>query len=145
MLIGAHTMGRGRCANVTPRLYNFSGTGQPDPTLQGAYLATLQVACLAPPSGDPNALVALDPISPDRFDNNYFKNLKAGKGLFSSDQELLSTPGASTAPFVNTFASSPLLFSTTFASSMQKMSNIQPLTGTSGQIRSNCHFVNPTP
>ncbi|RLN40117.1 hypothetical protein C2845_PM01G08480 [Panicum miliaceum] len=34
-LSGAHTFGRVQCQFVAPRLYNFSGTGRPDPVLDG--------------------------------------------------------------------------------------------------------------
>lgn len=139
-LSGGHTIGRGRCVNVTPRLYNFSGTGQPDPNIQAAYLKTLQSAC--PAGGDSNVVVGLDPITEDTFDNNYFKDLQARKGLFSSDQELLSTSGASTISFVNTFAGNQKAFFSSFAASMVKMGNISPLTGSNGQIRRNCRLVN---
>uniref|UniRef100_A0ACD5TXC6 Uncharacterized protein n=1 Tax=Avena sativa TaxID=4498 RepID=A0ACD5TXC6_AVESA len=40
-LSGAHTFGRVQCQFVTDRLYNFSGTNQPDPTLNAAYRSFL--------------------------------------------------------------------------------------------------------
>lgn len=139
-LSGAHTIGRGRCFIVSPRLYNFSGTGQPDPTIQHAYLKKLQTAC--PVGGNPSVVVPMDPITKDQFDNKYFNDLQASKGLFSSDQELLSTSGASTIFYVNDFAADQKHFFSNFAASMVKMGNISPLTGGNGQIRTNCRLVN---
>ncbi|XP_077234612.1 peroxidase A2-like [Tasmannia lanceolata] len=139
-LSGGHTFGRSQCRNFIGRLYNFSGTGSPDPTLNTTYLATLQQIC--PQNGSLSTLTNLDPITPNTFDNNYYANLQNNQGLFQSDQELLSTTGASTISIVNSFSSSQSTFFQNFASSMINMGNISPLTGTNGQIRSDCKRVN---
>ncbi|CAJ2673022.1 unnamed protein product [Trifolium pratense] len=44
-LSGAHTFGRAQCQFFSQRLFNFNGTGSPDPTLNTTYLATLQQNC----------------------------------------------------------------------------------------------------
>jgi peroxidase len=139
-LSGGHTFGRGRCAVFSGRLFNFNGTGQPDPTINSSYLSTLQSTC--PQNGNANTLTSLDPGTPDTFDNNYFKNLQNNMGLLQSDQELLSTSGASTISIVNDYSSSQSDFFTSFINSMINMGNISPLTGTSGEIRLNCGKVN---
>ncbi|MBO8589786.1 hypothetical protein INN88_14430, partial [Staphylococcus aureus] len=90
-LSGAHTFGRAQCRTFIARLYNFSGTGNPDPTLNTTYLATLQTTC--PQSGNLSTLTNLDPTTPDTFDSNYFTNLQNNTGLLQSDQELFSTSG----------------------------------------------------
>lgn len=139
-LSGGHTIGRARCTVFVNRLYNFSGTGSPDPTLNSSYLSTLQSTC--PQNGNGNTLTSLDPVTPNTFDNNYFVNLQNHMGLFQSDQELLSTSGASTISTVNDYTSSQANFFSNFSQSMINMGNISPLTGTSGQIRLNCGKVN---
>eukprot|EP00249_Psilotum_nudum_P032944 c49206_g1_i1 orf=337-1326(-) len=139
-LSGAHTFGRARCTSFSTRLYNFNSTGQPDSTLQQSYLSTLQSTC--PQGGDPNAVAPLDIITPNYFDNCYFRLLQTNKGLLQSDQELYSTPNASTIPLVNNYAANWYKFLNDFRSSMLKMGNISSLTGTSGQIRRNCRVVN---
>ncbi|XP_008787874.1 peroxidase 15 [Phoenix dactylifera] len=139
-LSGAHTFGRAQCRFFSNRLYNFSGTGNPDPSLNSSYLTTLQQNC--PQGGDGTTLNNLDPSTPNTFDSNYFTNLQNNRGLLQSDQELLSTSGASTASIVNSFASSQSTFFQNFVQSMINMGNISPLTGSSGQIRSNCRKVN---
>jgi peroxidase len=63
-------------------------------------------------------------------------------GLLQSDQELLSTSGASTISIVNDYTSSQTHFFSNFSNSMINMGNISPLTGTSGEIRLNCRKVN---
>ncbi|XP_078171761.1 peroxidase A2-like [Carex rostrata] len=139
-LSGAHTFGRAQCQFITNRLYNFSGSGTSDPSLSSSYLATLQQNC--PQNGDGTVLNNLDLTTPDTFDNKYYVNLQNNEGLLQSDQELLSTTGASTASTVNSYASSQSTFFTSFAQSMINMGNISPLTGTDGEIRSNCRKVN---
>ncbi|CAK7342312.1 unnamed protein product [Dovyalis caffra] len=100
-LSGAHTFGRAQCRRFSNRLYNFNGTGNPDPTLNSTYLTTLQKIC--PQNGSGTALANLDPTTSDGFDNNYFTNLQNNQGLLQSDQELFSTTGAATISIVNTF------------------------------------------
>ncbi|KAG0549985.1 hypothetical protein BDA96_01G300800 [Sorghum bicolor] len=142
-LSGAHTFGRVQCQFVTSRLYNFSGTGRPDPTLNGAYRAFLTQRC--PQNGNGSALNDLDPTTPNLFDNHYYTNLEANRGFLNSDQELKSSPPAQgvTAPIVDQFASSQDAFFDNFAQSMINMGNIQPLTDPSkGEVRCNCRVAN---
>ena len=142
-LSGAHTIGRARCALVASRLYNFNGTGLPDPTLSASYLEVLRALC-GPPATAPTSTVLanLDVSTPDVFDNKYYQNLKASNGLLVSDQVLFSTPGAGTIGLVNAFAGNQRAFFAAFARSMVKMGDISPLLAPNGQIRTNCHFVN---
>uniref|UniRef100_A0ACD5XDT5 Uncharacterized protein n=1 Tax=Avena sativa TaxID=4498 RepID=A0ACD5XDT5_AVESA len=140
-LSGAHTFGRAQCQFVTDRLYNFSKTGKPDPTLDGGYQALLAASCPRR-GGNKTALNDLDPTTPDAFDKNYFTNLEANRGFLRSDQELFSTPGAPTAAIVDRFASSEKAFFRSFAASMIKMGNAKPLTGGQGEVRQNCRKVN---
>ncbi|GKU94183.1 hypothetical protein SLEP1_g7709 [Rubroshorea leprosula] len=139
-LSGAHTFGRAQCRTFIGRLYNFSGSGNPDSTLNSTYLATLRQLC--PQGGNGSVLTDLDPTTPDAFDSNYFTNLQAQQGLLQSDQELFSTAGADTIEIVNRFSSNQTAFFESFVESMIRMGNIMPLTGTEGEIRLNCSVVN---
>ncbi|CAK9171316.1 unnamed protein product [Ilex paraguariensis] len=139
-LSGAHTFGRSRCLAFSNRLYNFSGDGNPDQSLDATYLETLRQAC--PQGGNGGTLNNLDPSTPDSFDNNYFTNLQNNRGLLQSDQELFSTRGAATVAIVNRFANSQSDFFDSFGQSMINMGNIRPLTGNNGEIRSDCKRVN---
>ncbi|KAF4374540.1 hypothetical protein F8388_016091 [Cannabis sativa] len=136
----AHTFGRAQCRTFVNRLYNFNGTGNPDPSLNSTYLATLQQTC--PQNGSGTTLTDLDPSSADNFDNNYFNNLQNNRGLLQSDQELFSTSGASTVSIVNNFISNQTAFFVSFAQSMINMGNISPLTGSNGEVRLDCKKVN---
>jgi len=103
-------------------------------------LQTLQAIC---PNGGPGTnLTDLDPTTPDTFDSNYYSNLQIGNGLFQSDQELFSTNGSDTISIANSFANNQTLFFENFVASMIKMGNIGVLTGSQGEIRTQCNAVN---
>ncbi|KDP37453.1 hypothetical protein JCGZ_08294 [Jatropha curcas] len=138
-LSGSHTIGNARCTSFRQRLYNQSGNGQPDYTLAQSYAAQLRARC--PRSGGDQNLFFLDFVSPTKFDNSYFKNLLASKGLLSSDQVLLTKNEASMA-LVKKYAENNELFFEQFAKSMIKMGNISPLTGSRGEVRKNCRRIN---
>lgn len=133
-LSGAHTIGRSRCRFFDGRL----NTSNPDPTLDSTYADQLRQSCQA----GRDTFVNLDPTTPNTFDRNYFTNLQNNQGLLGSDQVLFSTDGASTISTVNNFAGSQSAFFTAFAQSMINMGNLSPLTGTSGEIRTNCRRLN---
>lgn len=142
-LSGGHTFGRAQCLLVTPRLYNFAGTNQPDPTLDPAYLVELRRLC--PENGNGTVLLNFDLVTPNKFDSQYYTNLRKGKGLIQSDQELFSTPGADTIPLVNLYSKNTFAFFGAFVEAIIRMGNISPLTGTQGEIRQNCRVVNSQP
>ncbi|KAL1554584.1 peroxidase [Salvia divinorum] len=140
-LSGAHTFGRAQCRVFSNRLYNFSGTGSPDSTLNATDLAALRQVC--PQSGSGSAVANLDLTTQDTFDANYFSNLQMNKGLLQSDQVLFSTASAPTAPIVGLFSTNQSAFFESFVESMIKMGNIGPLIGlNNGEIRANCRRVN---
>ncbi|KAH9698595.1 peroxidase 5 [Citrus sinensis] len=93
-----------------------------------------------PASGGDSNLSPLDLVTPDSFDNNYFKNLVQNKGLHASDQVLFS--GGSTDSIVDEYSKNRSKFKSDFAAAMIKMADISPLTGTARQIRRVCNFVN---
>ncbi|KQK22705.1 peroxidase N [Brachypodium distachyon] len=141
VLSGGHTIGRSRCALFSNRLANFSATNSVDPTLDSALASSLQQVCRG---GDGNQTAALDDGSADAFDNHYFKNLLAKKGLLSSDQILFSSAdaAAATKALVQAYGADSQRFFCDFGNSMVKMGNIAPLTGSAGQIRKKCRAVN---
>lgn len=118
--------------------HNFNGTGNPDPSFNTTYLPNLRRIC--PQNGYGTAVANLDPTTLDSFYNNYFANLQNNQGLLQSDQELFSS--STTVSIVNTFSSNQNTFFQSFTQSMINMGNISPLTGTNGEIRSDCKRVN---
>lgn len=129
--LGSHTIGQARCTTFRARLYN-------EANIDSSFATSLKANC--PSSGGDANLSPLDVTTPNKFDNAYFKNLVSQKGLLHSDQQLFS--GGSTNAQVNAYVSNPGSFSTDFANAMVKMGNLSPLTGTNGQIRTDCKKVN---
>ncbi|KAF9619216.1 hypothetical protein IFM89_005770 [Coptis chinensis] len=138
-LSGSHTIGNARCTSFRQRLYNQSGNGQPDYSLDQSYATQLRTRC--PRSGGDQNLFVLDFVTPTKFDNFYYKNILASKGLLSSDQVLLTKSEASM-ELVKKYAMNNELFLEQFAKSMVKMGNISPLTGSRGEIRNRCRTIN---
>ncbi|CAH8364499.1 unnamed protein product [Eruca vesicaria subsp. sativa] len=138
-LLGGHTIGNSRCKSFRMRLYNHSGNSDLDQTLNKNYASVLQQGC--PSSGGDQNLFALDYVTPNKFDNQYFKNLMTFKGLLSSD-EVLYTKSQDSQKLVKLYGANEELFFQQFAKSMVKMGNISPLTGTNGEIRRICRRVN---
>ncbi|XP_043808180.1 lignin-forming anionic peroxidase isoform X2 [Manihot esculenta] len=130
-LSGAHTIGQAQCFTFRDRIYgNIS--------IDAGFASTRKRTCPAV-GGDTN-LAPFDLVTPNSFDNNYFKNLIQKKGLLESDQVLFS--GGSTDSIVSEYSRSPAAFNSDFASAMIRMGNVNPLTGTAGQIRKICSAVN---
>lgn len=134
---GGHTLGVGRCRFFSDRLYNFTGQGDADPSLDPTYAAFLRTICSS--LEDNTTSVGMDPGSELSFDNNYFKILTQNKGLFHSDAELLTNKGASN--FINMLLDSDRFFME-FGRSMMRMGAIRVLTGESGEIRKKCNVIN---
>ncbi|XP_058214732.1 cationic peroxidase 1-like [Rhododendron vialii] len=130
-LSGSHTIGQSRCTVFRSRVYN-------ETNIDSQFATSVQSKC--PSAGGDNNLSPLDVTSPTSFDNAYFKNLQSNKGLLHSDQELFN--GGSTDAQVNAYSTNSASFFTDFANAMVKMGNLSPLTGTSGQIRTNCRKTN---
>ncbi|XP_047317846.1 peroxidase 10-like [Impatiens glandulifera] len=139
VLSGGHTIGFAQCVTFKQRLFDFDGSGNPDPTLDLSLLSNLLSICPNQASSDTN-LAPLDPVSIFKFDNIYYKNLINNTGLLMSDQALMTDN--TTASMVQNYARYPYLFLKDFATSMVKLSGVGVLTGQDGQIRKNCRVVN---
>ncbi|KAH7516719.1 hypothetical protein FEM48_Zijuj10G0164800 [Ziziphus jujuba var. spinosa] len=133
-LSGSHTIGQAQCVTFRDRIYNNASD------IDAGFASTRRRGCPAN-QGDGNSnLAPLDLVTPNQLDNNYFKNLIQKKGLLESDQVLFS--GGSTDSIVSEYSSNPSKFLSDFASAMVKMGDIEPLTGSAGQIRRICSAVN---
>ncbi|KAK9129612.1 hypothetical protein Sjap_010099 [Stephania japonica] len=139
VLSGAHTIGFAQCATFKQRLFNFKGSNKPDPVLDTSLLKDLQSQCPNQDSSD-TKLSPLDPVTTNKFDNVYFKNLVNNSGLLQSDQALMGD--SKTSSMVNDYSKYPYMFYKDFKASMVKMANIGVLTGNNGEIRKNCRVVN---
>lgn len=137
-LSGAHTIGFSHCSRFSKRIYNFSPRNRIDPSLNLRYAFQLRQMC--PTRVDPRIAINMDPTTPNTFDNDYYKSLQQGKGLFTSDQTLF-TDNRSKAT-VNLFASNPAAFQRAFITAMTKLGRVGVLTGNRGEIRRDCSRPN---
>ncbi|OWM65647.1 peroxidase 17 [Punica granatum] len=137
-LSGSHSIGQARCFSIMFRLYNQSGTGKPDPAMDPEYRLKLDKLC--PLGGDENVTGDLD-ATPRVFDNQYFKDLVAGRGFLNSDQTLYTM--AETRDYVRAFSKDQIEFFKAFVEGMIKMGDL--LSGRPGEIRKNCRVVNSWP
>ncbi|PON78307.1 Peroxidase [Parasponia andersonii] len=133
-LSGSHTIGQAQCSTFRGRIYNSSSD------IDANFARTRQRRCPSNSTQGSTKLAPLDLVTPNQFDSNYFKNLIQKKGLLASDQILFS--GGSTDDIVIEYSKNLAAFSSDFASAMIKMGDIEPLTGSSGQIRKICSAVN---
>ncbi|XP_010908222.1 peroxidase 3 [Elaeis guineensis] len=139
-LSGAHTIGISHCSSFSSRLYNFTGKGGQDPSLDSFYAANLKKnKCKSP--NDNTSIAEMDPGSFRTFDLGYYKNVLKRRGLFQSDAALI-TNAASKSAILNIVNSPPEVFFQVFAASMEKMGRIEVLTGSAGEIRKHCAVVN---
>ncbi|KAK9291355.1 hypothetical protein L1049_019301 [Liquidambar formosana] len=138
-LSGAHTIGRAHCTSISTRLYNFNGTSNQDLSLDPTYAAQLKQQC---PQGrtNPNLVVPMNPGSPSTINVGYYMDILANRGLFISDQTLLTNPA--TANQVKQNAGNSMLWRSKFAAAMVKMGKLGVLIGDAGEIRANCRVPN---
>lgn len=130
VLSGGHSIGQAQCQFFRTRIYN-------ETNIDASFAATRRATC--PQTGGDTNLAPLDQ-TPARFDNTYYRDLVARRGLFHSDQELFN--GGSQDALVRSYSVNGALFFRDFGAAMVKMGNISPLTGTQGEIRKNCRVVN---
>ncbi|KAH7542801.1 peroxidase 4 [Ziziphus jujuba] len=132
-LSGTHTIGQARCTTFRDRIYNENN-------IDSLFAKTRQRNCPKINGTGDNNLAPLDLQTPNCFDNYYFKNLINKKGLLHSDQVLFN--GGSSDSFVRKYSQDQKSFFSDLVNAMIKMGDIEPLTGSAGEIRKNCARVN---
>ncbi|KAK7243845.1 hypothetical protein RIF29_38657 [Crotalaria pallida] len=159
-LLGGHNIGKIGCDFIQTRLYNFEGTGQPDPSIPPDFLLQMKLNCPEnknTSTNDFSEFIVSKRVSSSHsdfgmsymqalsssvssgaaFDTHYYKSLLRGKGLLFADQQLMAEER--TARLVSAYASDDgSTFRMDFARVMLKMSNLDVLTGLEGQVRLNC-------
>lgn len=135
-LSGGHTLGFSHCSSFEARLRNFSSTHDSDPTLDPQLATDLKRKC-PKPNADRNAGQFLDSTAAV-FDNDYYRRVVEGKGVFVSDQSLLGDYKSRW--MVEAFARDQGLFFREFAASMVRLGNVGVVEN--GEVRANCRVVN---
>lgn len=140
-ITGAHTVGAAHCNTFNSRFKrdprgNFELI---DASLDNSYAQTLLNKCSS--SMDPTtAVVNNDPETSSTFDNQYYKNLLAHKGLFQTDSALMEDDR--TRKIVEILANDEESFLERWTESFMKMSVIGVRVGEEGEIRRSCSSVN---
>ncbi|KAJ7982038.1 Peroxidase [Quillaja saponaria] len=135
-LLGWHNIGKIGCDFIQQRLYNFQGTGQPEPDIPPDFLYEMRLNCASSrnnrigelPAANISRMMSESDIwmsylqalsssmpSGATFDTHYYRSLLKGRGLLFADQQL-----------------------THIARVMLKMSNLDVLTRSQGEVRLNC-------
>ncbi|KAK9665580.1 hypothetical protein RND81_14G120900 [Saponaria officinalis] len=135
-LSGGHTLGFSHCSSFLPRLHNFSKVHDTDPSMNSNFASMLKNKCPNPTTNG-DAGQVLDSTAA-QFDNDYYKQLVSGKGVFLSDQSLYIDER--TREIVESYSQDQNLFFQEFAASMIKLGNV----GVSevGEVRVNCRRAN---
>lgn len=129
-LSGAHTIGQAQCSQFHDRIYN-------DRNINATFAALRRRTC---PRGGGSALAPLDGETPYRFDNGYYRELVARRGLLQSDQVLFD--GGSQDALVRRYSVNEGAFARDFAAAMVKMGAIRPRPGTPLEVRLVCNSLN---
>ncbi|KAL4187121.1 hypothetical protein AMTRI_Chr09g37610 [Amborella trichopoda] len=140
-LLGAHTVGVAHCGFFRGRLFNFQGTGKPDPSMDTALVSKLQKLCGSsslPTVRDPTAF--LDQNTSFRVDNEFYNQVLKKRGILQIDQALGND--RSSVGFVRQFSSDGNGFLKTFVDAMVKMGKLEVLVGNAGEIRKKCGVFN---
>ncbi|KAL3675919.1 hypothetical protein R1sor_025867 [Riccia sorocarpa] len=139
VLSGAHTIGKSHCNGILPHIYNFTGGDNEtdiDPTLNPDFAKFLKKNC---PFGNRTNSIPID-FTAGKFDNAYYQSVLNGRGVFTSDSALVTTTLGK--GIVSSFAKGNSTFFKEYADAMVKMGNLGVLTGSQGEIRRKCQFVN---
>ncbi|XP_068648005.1 probable peroxidase 26 [Aristolochia californica] len=140
-LLGAHTMGKTRCRHIRDRLYNFNGTGKPDPTIKPSFLKELREQCPEKRVGRYDPSVFLNPSSGNRyeFQNSFYSNVQNKTAVLGIDQQLRF--GEDTLAIAEEFSAGFEDFRRAFALAISRMGNLGVLTGKQGEIRLDCRTI----
>jgi peroxidase len=134
---GAHTIGQTRCSTFVQDRFAISGN---NPFPDTNYGQQIYEYCLEGTTEGIDRKVALDSNTTTTFDNAYFQSIIDGRGVLVSDNDLYVDPR--TIALVKLYAADQDAFFAAFAESLHKMSKLGVLTGTQGQIRTQCWVRN---
>ncbi|CAN4095610.1 unnamed protein product [Withania somnifera] len=142
ILSGAHTIGSAHCNAFSDRFRvdtngNFTLI---DPSLDRTYAAELTKQCPAGAATSSTVTVKNDPTTPQLFDNQYYKDLIAHKGLFQSDSILFTD--RRTKERVLEFADDQTGFFRSWSLSFLRLSVLGVKSGDDGEVRALCSVVN---
>ncbi|CAI0438590.1 unnamed protein product [Linum tenue] len=144
VLSGAHTIGSAHCGAFSDR-FESDSKGKlklvDSASLDPNYASDLIKKCPAGGDTNPKVTVANDPQTANLFDNQYYRNLVARRGLFQSDSVLVDDER--TRRIVEEMAGDQERFFEAWSESFVKLAGIGVKTGEGeGEIRASCSAVN---
>ncbi|KAJ9702787.1 hypothetical protein PVL29_004496 [Vitis rotundifolia] len=140
ILSGAHTIGSAHCSAFSDR-FQADSKGKLtsiDASLDKAYANELRKKCPAGVSS--SVTVNNDPETSFSFDNQYYRNLMAHKGLFQSDSVLFNDKR--TKKMVEDLANDQNSFFERWGQSFLKLTIIGVKSDDEGEIRQSCEVAN---
>lgn len=139
-LAGAHTIGAAHCSFFSNRFtVDSNGNRKPvDLSLDIGYANDLMKQC--PVGASASLTVNNDPQTSSTFDNQYYRNLLAHKGLFQSDSVL--SFDQRTRKLVQDLANNETSFFESWSRSFLKLTSIGVKTGEEGEVRQSCSVIN---
>ncbi|KAL6983738.1 peroxidase [Sarracenia purpurea var. burkii] len=142
VLIGAHSIGVAHCPTFAYRARGYNQTLDKDPKLSESDSANIAAACgrLSTPEEQAEAFLPFDTVTPFKMDSVFYKHLLEGKGLLESDIGLAGD--SRTKPVVEAMASNEKMWLEKFRKAMVRLGKVDVKTGTEGEIRKRCRFVN---
>lgn len=138
-LAGAHTIGFSHCKEFSDRIFNFGGKSDYDPAYLPKYAEGLRKLCRNY-TRDPAMSAFNDVLTPNKFDNMYYRNLQRGLALLASDNALATDKR--TRPYVDMYAANQTKFFQDFAHAVEKISVYNVKTGRKGEVRRRCDAFN---
>ena len=134
VLSGSHTIGRAHCSSFSDRI------STPPSNMDPGLATVLRGQCPANLNFTNDPTVVQDIVTPNRLDNQYYKNVLRRKVLFNSDAVLLTSRQTASKVVENAVIRGR--WERKFARAMVKMSLIEIKNAGNGEIRKNCRVVN---
>ncbi|XP_030503935.2 peroxidase 60-like [Cannabis sativa] len=142
-LLGGHTVGTAHCSLFQDRVYNFNGSGKPDPTMNSTLVNSLKSKC--PSKSSFNNIVPLDQTNEDSslvVDKSFYNQLVMKRGILKIDQDLANDEKTKDVVKQLAFGNNDL-FAQKFGQAMVKLGRVEVITDKSkGEIRTSCRELN---
>ncbi|CAN6206245.1 unnamed protein product [Urochloa humidicola] len=135
VLSGSHTIGRSHCSSFSDRI-----STTPPSDMDPGMAFVLKKECPVNPNFTDDPTVVQDFVTPDKLDNQYYKNVLDHKVLFDSDAALLTSTQTARKVVENAFVRGR--WEKKFAKAMVKMAAVEVKTAANGEVRRNCRAVN---
>ncbi|GER56021.1 peroxidase 1 [Striga asiatica] len=133
VLIGAHSVGSAHCTVVAGRFRDPGKTA----AIDRGYLMKMQVmtACV-----NETQELAFDPLTQQKMDSRFYKEMLKNRSLLESDQNLVNEPSANV--IMRKYADDQKGWLEKFVAAVIKVGGLGVLTGDQGEIRRQCRVVN---